>query len=115
MEYHHARSCLRLIGPDDAIDIPIEVLVSLNVDMVNSRRWLLFGGRRLRGGSKDLVGIFRTETAAITAFHELRQEMDGDGWGEVLVLDPNGQRRQRLWFDTEGALPPHKWTRRSTR
>lgn len=123
LEYHRgSQHLLRVVGLSEPIEIPIEALVSLDVDLGRGRRWLLFGGRRQRGGSKDLVGVYRNEADACSAFHELRQRLDGDGWGEVLTLEPSGKHQQRYWFDVErpesatpatSAKPRNRWGRRS--
>lgn len=98
VEYVATRKVLRLTGLPTPIEIPAETLVALGVRTGADRQYLLFGGQKTRGGSRDLIGVYRDEGQAKAAFRELRANLTG-GWGEVWCLDGNGTYRQRCWFD----------------
>ena len=104
LEYVQGRKVLRLLGLSEPVEIPVETLVSLGVNTHPEAPWqfLVFGGRRRNGGSKDLLGVYRTEPAAREVFHSLRAAKDG--WGEVVKVGSDGAHRLCCWFDDGG--PP---------
>lgn len=119
LEYVVTRKLLRLLGSPEAVEIPVDALDELGVKTGGTCQFLLFGGPKTRGGSRDLRGIFRHEEAALSAFHEMRTSGTAQ-WAEVVRLDSTGQHSQRCWFDDarnavgEGSEGPlgRRWWRR---
>lgn len=98
LEHVVTRNLLRLVGITPPVEIPIDVLIELGVDTSSAQQYLLFGGVRRRGGTMDLLGVYRSEDKARQAFQDVRTRGE-HWWGELVALDATGRRRKLGWFD----------------
>jgi hypothetical protein len=115
LEYVKTRRVLR-IRPGwaeagrDTSELPLHMFLDeLGIDAADvapSCQYLLFAGAngRSRGGTGDLVRVYRTEESAKAAFRALRLESGEEGWGELTALDAAGRLRRMCWYGSAGGV-----------
>jgi len=114
VEYVRSTGVLRITGwhsPNSqavTVDWPVVQLVQelgiAPAELAPPCPYLVFGGSGVAGGSKDLVGAYRSEEAARVAFVKLRQGRIG-GWGELVILEDT-KFRSLAWFGQREPSPP---------
>lgn len=115
VEFVKCRRALRFsgaaIGGSSPVEVPVPPLLDqLDVDREERRapvRYLLFGGLNghPRGGVRDVIGVFDSESRARQEFVELRrQRSDHEGWAELAALDARGNLTALGWFGLDESV-----------